>query len=966
MGKFQIFQDGRAAGSAPVSGSDFVTKDYISSNSIWIPGSGSSSAVLRHGRGGQTALATGEGAVAHGGIWGGYGSGDATLASGESSHAEGIRARAEGRFSHVEGSGSVAQGYGSHAEGNYAKSVGPMSHAEGSYTSASGYASHAEGSSSQATGFGSHAEGSSSKAVGTSSHAEGKSTIASGNYSHAEGSWTSAQGFGSHAEGYYTTSSNYFEHAQGRYNKSTAFQIFSIGVGDAEARRKNAVSVITGSGATPSASIYVYGVGSYDGTNPTLGTNDIAAVISKLTGSVASASYNSTDKKIYFYDNTDTAVASVDATAFIKDGMVDSVAVSESYLVLTFNIDAGKEPVSMSLTQIFNPDNYYTKSDVDTLLTTMSVGDVNVIEAVEFNGTASTINNKTASISIEIPEGALIIRPIWSASSYDESSDSGSYRFAPGTHQSVLDAYQAGRPVYLILGPNHEDPGVQGDFSESVLKLYEVTNWNNMLYFGSEVGYFSQTYSPAVQNCTLNQWDSGDWEIIPVPASWELEPIVSWVTENSASIPTESVWVRGTGSGSAVLSGSNSQATGQFSVAEGYQTVALGEYSHAEGSRTTASGDYSHAEGWRTTASADYAHAEGREAIASGNYAHAEGFRTTASGQYSHAEGSKSLASGQWSHAEGGYSTASATFAHAEGSSTQAIGSSSHAEGTGSIASGPAAHAEGIGTVATGQAAHAEGSGSIASGSWSHAEGRGTKAVGSYSHAEGWATEASGEGSYAAGYGVYATNPYEFSVGRPNFTSSKQIFSVGVGQPRAFGPGVNAISVITGSNPSASIYIYGVGSYRGTNPQPGTNDIASVIKQISASIGSGSGITSESDPIYLADSASLKNAATWVGSNSASLIASGTLAKNVTAITASLVASASVAKTASSSAAALSAKSASWDALVGLPAVTAADNGKILRVVNGAWALVDPVTVYSGQGAPDSALGQDGDIYLQS
>lgn len=49
-----------------------------------------------------------------------------------------------------------------------------------------------------------------------------------------------------------------------------------------------------------------------------------------------------------------------------------------------------------------------------------------------------------------------------------------------------------------------------------------------------------------------------------------------------------------------------------------------------------------------------------------------------------------------------------------------------------------------------------------------------------------------------------------------------------------------------------------------------------------------------------------------------------------------------------------------------LPTVSASDNGKILRVVNGAWALVDPATIYSGSGTPAQSLGNDGDIYLQT
>lgn len=50
----------------------------------------------------------------------------------------------------------------------------------------------------------------------------------------------------------------------------------------------------------------------------------------------------------------------------------------------------------------------------------------------------------------------------------------------------------------------------------------------------------------------------------------------------------------------------------------------------------------------------------------------------------------------------------------------------------------------------------------------------------------------------------------------------------------------------------------------------------------------------------------------------------------------------------------------------GLPQVSSADNGKILMVVNGQWALVSPVTLYSGSGTPNNAQGNNGDIYVQS
>lgn len=50
----------------------------------------------------------------------------------------------------------------------------------------------------------------------------------------------------------------------------------------------------------------------------------------------------------------------------------------------------------------------------------------------------------------------------------------------------------------------------------------------------------------------------------------------------------------------------------------------------------------------------------------------------------------------------------------------------------------------------------------------------------------------------------------------------------------------------------------------------------------------------------------------------------------------------------------------------GLPEVTAADNGKILQVVNGEWAIVMPSIVYSGNAEPSNSLGNNGDIYLQT
>lgn len=87
----------------------------------------------------------------------------------------------------------------------------------------------------------------------------------------------------------------------------------------------------------------------------------------KLAGYVNAAGYDSEAKQIQL-KNGSTVVATIDATPFVKDGMVDSVVISGGNIVITFNTDAGKQAISIPLTGIFNPANYYDKTAVDTAL----------------------------------------------------------------------------------------------------------------------------------------------------------------------------------------------------------------------------------------------------------------------------------------------------------------------------------------------------------------------------------------------------------------------------------------------------------------------------------------------------------------------------------------------------------------------------------------------------------------------
>lgn len=232
------------------------------------------------------------------------------VASGEYSHAEGVRTTAAGNNSHAEGKLTVASEQYSHAEGYNTKASGIASHAEGHGESsdnpnlAQGNYSHVEGEKNKALGIAAHSEGGATVATGDFSHSEGRFTRAYGPWSHAEGGGVEGDednygAFGpishcegyatitysgansAHAEGRFTEASNMAEHACGIYNKSTnssdASQAthFSIGIGTSNTNRKNAVEIMQ------DGKHYIYGIGGYNGTNP-VESKDLATILSTV------------------------------------------------------------------------------------------------------------------------------------------------------------------------------------------------------------------------------------------------------------------------------------------------------------------------------------------------------------------------------------------------------------------------------------------------------------------------------------------------------------------------------------------------------------------------------------------------------------------------------------------------------------------------------------------------------------
>lgn len=128
-----------------------------------------------------------------------------------------------------------------------------------------------------------------------------------------------------------------------------------------------------------------------------------------VEGFFGAVDYDSTSKRINFYNTSTggTVLGYVDATDFIKDGMVSNVEIKEvagkgTCLVITFNSDSGKQAIEIPISQIFDASNYYTKSEVDAELakkantaTTYTKSEVDTALAAKAN-TADTYT-KTAT-----------------------------------------------------------------------------------------------------------------------------------------------------------------------------------------------------------------------------------------------------------------------------------------------------------------------------------------------------------------------------------------------------------------------------------------------------------------------------------------------------------------------------------------------------------------------------------------
>ena len=457
-----------------------------------------------------------------------------------------------------------------------------------------------------------------------------------------------------------------------------------------------------------------------------------------LAAYVNSGTYNSTRKKIEL-KHDETVVAEIDATSFIKDGMVSDVAIVNGNLVISFNTDAGKEAIGIPLTDIFDPANYYNKIIMDSLLAGkvdkilgkgLSSEDYTLPEKIKLNALptraeltaeeraldklfVATYGTTTFSeVEQAYNAGKMVIVKIAGITyiltnintvdvstayayfrAFDSLGTSVVYSFSKSSgawtrESKVLDQiYVATRNVTT---PEQVAAAVSAGKIVVVFEsdaTYILALENDAVYFfsafvASGTHYFLQlNKSTGAWSWNYSAFQKTEYKI----TSWRNNPDnTHYPSEKLVKDSFDAVPFKiGDGNNSVVQKGGNSAAWGESSVALGKSVTT------AEGHDITPeSTDAEIIEAWEAAGDEKFA-------LAKGDGASVDGTNCLALGKNSHASGNGTLAKENSANACGTGSKATDKYASARGLETLASGKAADSSGYYTVSSGTGSHSEG-------------------------------------------------------------------------------------------------------------------------------------------------------------------------------------------------------------------------------------------------------------------------------
>ncbi|WGE64083.1 YadA-like family protein [Actinobacillus equuli subsp. haemolyticus] len=667
---------------------------------------------------GYGAVARDEDAIAIGSI--SKSTGNDALAIGTNARALQLSSTAIGVNSTANGSLSVAYGQGAEAMANSASAIGSGSVATALNASALGSFALAEGIDSTAVGAMTSAEGKESVALGYAAEAWTAKSIAIGSTADANGSNSISLGTATKTEkdnsiaiGLQSKSLNADSIAVGRESSATGLSAIALGL---QTDAKGGSSIAIGESAnvaTTGVSAIALGTranadkqGAVSIGLKSNATAEQAIAIGELSRATANdavaigSTTNATARDTIAIGTNNN----VTACYSVAIGSNNKVAKQETY-VLGTNVNATQE----------NSVILGSQSE-DRPATTETEATINGITYGNFAGKGLS-GNGVVSIGKANSERQLINVAAGKVSETSTDAINGSQLYAVANKLSEGWVIANGTKV--------------GDvkLNNQVNFLAGNANTNVEVKANGTTGIYDVVIS------ALNTASTA--------AGIEYYSVNSTVAENKDN--------KGATASNAMAAGPKASATGNESIAIGYNSTASSVSATAMGDSSLASGGLSTAIGTSATSTGLAATSIGVLAKATADGANAMGFEATASNNNTVAVGTSSLASGPESTALGYNSTASAQ-------NTVALGSDS-------IANATSALAVGVGATATADSAVAIGNDSNATGKSSVAIGESSNATGTYATAVGDTSNATGDRSVAFGIDAKARNTSTVAIG---------------------------------------------------------------------------------------------------------------------------------------------------------------------------------------------------------
>jgi hypothetical protein len=510
------------------------------------------------------------------------------------------------------------------------------------------------------------------------------------------------------------------------------------------------------------------------------------AVDTALLGYVNNAAYVSTAKTINLLHG-ETVIASVDATDFIKDGMVDNVVISGGSLVITFNTDSGKEAITIALTDIFDPANYYTKTDVDGIVS--GKADTTAVTQAITEATSGKANSSDVYLKTETSgktEIATALSAKLDVTAYTPTDLSNYYTKGETSGKTEIQTALGTKQDTLVAGDNITISGnvisaAGGDLSD--------------YYTKAEVDEMSEVAAQGINDLNTNKLD--------VTAYTPTDLSQYWTSAQTQSAISQSV----SGKQDTLVSGTNIKTVNNESLlGSGNITIQGGggndvvELTQAEyDALTTKDPDtfYVITDATAIDLSQYWTSAQTQSAITQS----VSGKQDTLSAgtgiditsnviSVTGGTGGKAIEAGRGISITTGETadTVSFNLPISSGSGSNSIIGNGISGGWANQASSQGATAFGLGNTASGYASFAIGGSNYSIGDYSFAGGTSSMANETHSFAFGYAAKANGKYSIALGsYSPIAENTDEVAIGKANISrtgstdADKTLFTVGNG-----------------------------------------------------------------------------------------------------------------------------------------------------------------------------------------